>query len=437
MTLAIDTGPKLRTGLRAASWLGLVAAVALFSAFVYWAQSTNIAGAVIATGTVEVVGKPKSVQHLDGGVVEEILVEDGQSVTQGDVLVRLDATLLSANLDIYRTRLSEAIALRERLLAEQVGADQITLSADDPLTAGVDIASHRDGQAAIFEARRIFEAGRREQLTEKIAQFRNQTTGVEGLIASKEEQLKLLEDELASVQSLADKGLARANAVLALRRNQADLLGQIAEPRSELARIQNSIRDTELEILQGERQMREQVATELRQVTNNIHELRQQILSTEKQLSRIDIRAPVTGRIHEMQITTLGGVVPPGATILQIVPVDEALSFSVRVDPASIDQVYVGQDATLRFPAFNQRTTPELYGAVIDVSPTSVVDEATGMAFYRVRVSADDEELARLGDNRLVPGMPVETYLQTGDRSVLSYLMKPLSEQLNQAFREE
>lgn len=437
MTMFVDTGPKLRTGLRMATWAGLIAAVALFSAAMFWAHTTNIAGAVIASGSVEVVGKPKSVQHLDGGVVEDILVDDGQAVTKGDILVRLDATLLSANLDIYRTRLSEAIALRERLVAEQVGAAQITQSPDDPLTFGVDIQSHRDGQAAIFEARRIFEEGRREQLTEKIAQFRNQTTGVEGLIASKEEQLKLLEDELSSVQLLADKGLARGNQVLALRRNQADLLGQIAEPRSELARIQNSIRDTELEILQGERQMREQVATELRQVTNNIHELRQQILSTEKQLSRIDIRAPVTGRIHEMQVTTLGGVVPPGATILQIVPVDEALSFTMRIDPASVDQVYVGQDATLRFPAFNQRTTPELYGAVIDVSPTSVVDEQTGMAFYRVRVTAEEEELARLGDNRLVPGMPVEAYLQTGDRSVLSYLTKPLTEQLNQAFREE
>lgn len=205
-----------------------------------------------------------------------------------------------------------------------------------------------------------------------------------------------------------------------MQRQEADLLGQIAEHRSELARIENSIRDAELEILQGQRQIKEDVVSELRDVTATIEELRQQILSTRAQIDRVDIRAPVTGRVHEMQITTLGGVVPPGGVILQIVPSDGGLEFLSRVDPAAIDQVYTGQPATLRFPAFNQRNTPEFEGRVVDISPTSVVDEATGQSFFRVRVDVRPDELARLEARELVPGMPVEVFLTTGERTVLS-----------------
>ena len=177
--------------------------------------------------------------------------------------------------------------------------------------------------------------------------------------------------------------------------------------------------------------------TELREATTQIQELRQQVVSTQKQLGRIAIRAPNTGRIHEMQITTIGGMVLPGAIILQIIPTDEGLGFRTRVNPASVDQVYVGQEAKLRFPAFNQRTTPELLGAVHDISPTSITDEATGQAFYWVTVQATEAELARLGTIELVPGMPVEAFLKTTDRTVLRYLTKPFTDQLNQAFREE
>ena len=224
---------------------------------------------------------------------------------------------------------------------------------------------------------------------------------------------------------------------MGLQRSKADLLGQIAEHKSELARIQNSIRDTELEVLQGKRELKEEAVTQLREATTQIEELRQQLISTEKQLDRTTIRAPSNGRVHEMQITTVGGVVAPGATIMQIIPSDEGLAFRTRVDPAAVDQVYVGQVATLRFSAFNQRTTPELNGRVQDISPTSVVDEVTGASFYWVAVQAPEDELARLGDVELVSGMPVEAFLKTTDRTVLSYLSKPITDQLEQAFREE
>lgn len=437
MSHAQENNPSLRTSLRWPMLVGTLAACALLAVGVGWAGLTRISGAVIAPGAVEVAGKPKSVQHLDGGIVESILVSDGQSVGRGDVLVRLDATLLQANLDIYKTRLSEANAMRARLAAEQSGAQEITFAAPDPLVEGAQTALHRTGQTKIFEARRELERGRQAQLAEKIRQFRNQITGVDALIEAKQRQGALLEEELASVIQLSEKGLVRASQLLGLQRQQADLLGQIAEHRSELARIENSIRDTEIEILQGQRQLKEEVVTQLRDVTTQIHELRQQTISTVKQLERINIRAPVSGRVHEMQFTTIGGVVPAGATILQIVARDEGLSFSTRIDPAAVDQVYVGQEARLRFSAFNQRTTPELTGHVADISPTSVEDEATGMSFFRVRLNVPQEQLARLGTLKLVPGMPVEAYLKTTDRTVLSYLIKPLSDQIAQAFREE
>lgn len=429
--------PQLKTGLTRTATAGVIAAIVLFSGAIAWAQLTRISGAVIAVGSVEVEGKPKSVQHLDGGIVERIAVSDGQQVDEGDVLMQLDDTLLRANLLIYRTRLSEALATRDRLVAEQTEAAEITFDFSEPLIGDAETDLHRTGQTRIFEARRELEAGRKEQLREKTNQFGNQIEGVTGLIAAKQEQYDLLEQERLSLVQLTEKGLARSSQVLALRRQQADLLGQISEHRSELARIQNSIRDTELEVLQGERQLREEVVTGLREVTTQIQELRQQIISTRKQLDRVAIRAPKAGRVHEMQITTVGGVVPPGGTIMQIVPRDENLGFRTRIDTASVDQVYVGQQAKLRFTAFNQRSTPELWGQVANISPTSVLDEVTGQNFFWVRVVAQEGEVERLGDLELVPGMPVEAYLQTNERSVLSYLTKPMTDQVNQAFREE
>lgn len=428
---------KLRTGLRWPMMLGIWGSLLLFGGTAVWAHFTQISGAVIAPGAAVVVGKPKSIQHLDGGVVEEILAEDGQTVRAGAVLMRLDPTLLRANLGIYRNRLASGLARRERLEAEQRGADELVFQETSPLVGEAELTRRRAGQLELFESRIAVLQGRREQLTEKIAQYRNQTKGVEGLIASKEEQLSLIGRELASTQTLSDKGLARETQVLALQRSRADLLGQIAEHQSELARIANSIRDTELEILQSDYQFRQEAVTELSTVTTEIEELIQQIVSTEKQLDRVEIRAPVDGVVHEMQVVTIGGVVSPGQTILQIVPSDQGIEFEMRVDPLSIDQVFVGQTAKMMLSALNQRTTPELTGTVKWMSPTSVLDEATGFSFFRVQVFIAPDELARLGAVDLVPGMPVDAFLQTAERSVMSYLTRPLTDHVSRAFREE
>ncbi|HEX9857365.1 MAG TPA: HlyD family type I secretion periplasmic adaptor subunit, partial [Paracoccaceae bacterium] len=399
--------------------------------------TTMISGAIIASGQAVVRGKPKIVQSLDGGVVAEIFVKDGDVVKTGDTLLKLDPTLLLINLDIYRNRLAETFARESRLEAEYLGLQQIEQRAAPLQLSDVTLDRHHIGQQEIFQARADVMAGRKEQLEERILQFGNQIDGVEGLITSARDQLAYVERELASLRVLNQKGLARESQLLDLQRTQADLLGQMAERQSELARIRNSIRDTELEILQSERQFKEDVVTELRKTTTEREELVLQIVTVEKQLERIDVLAPADGIVHEMTVSTVGGVVAPEATIVQIVPLSEGVEFEVRVDPKSIDQIFVGQSAKVVFPAFDMRSKPEIFGSLANVPPSSVTDPATGQSYYRVGLSVPPEQLALLGNVELIPGMPVEAFLQTGERSVMSYLTKPLLNQLQRAFRDD
>ncbi len=429
--------PVLRTELRGVARIGAIFSVVMFLGAVAASAVIQISGAVIAPGTVAVAGKPKSVQHLDGGIVEEILVSDGDAVEAGDVLLRLDSTVLEANLDIYKTRLTDALALRARLEAERSGSKDMTFSSGSSLLSDVPQETSREGQREIFRTRQEVQKGRRQQLAEKVEQYNNQVAGTKAQIAAKRKQLKLIARELEAMSKLREKGLVRESVVLSLQRNQADLLGQIGEHESELARIANSIRDTELEILLLEEQFREEAVVELREITTSIEELTQQIVSTQKQLDRVRIRAPVSGLVHEMQVVTVGGVVPPGAVIMQIIPHEKGNQFETRVNPASIDQVFIGQEARIRLLAANHRTTPTLTGQVTGISPDAVTDEASGLSYYRVLLTISPEEKARLGDMALVPGMPIEAFVQTGDRSILSYLLRPLSDRLNKAFREE
>lgn len=433
---ASDPQSPIKTGLAAPAYLGALASLALLVSVFVWMSTTLITGAVIAPGKVVVRGLPKKVQSLDGGVVQEILVRDGDVVRKGDVLLRLDPSLLQINLEIYRNRLSEVITREARLDAEYQELDAPVFNIDSPYLDGIDLTQHFKGQREIFEARREVLSGRKEQLAERIKQFGNQISGVEALISAKQEQLAYVSQERETKQGLSEQGLVRESELLELQGRESSLLGQIAEHQSELARIHNSIRDTELEILQADREFKEQVVTELRDTTAEREELTLQIVTVQKQLERIDILAPTDGIVHELQATTEGGVVAPEATITQIVPLSDGVEFKLQVDPRSIDQVFVGQVAKVIFPAFNQRTTPELFGTVAGISPTSVEDPQTGQSYFRIDLTLPAEEITRLGDVELIPGMPVEAFLQTGERSVLTYLAEPLLQQLRRAFRE-
>ncbi|MCR8726791.1 HlyD family type I secretion periplasmic adaptor subunit [Frigidibacter sp. ROC022] len=417
--------------------VGAVGSLCLIVLLVLWMHFTMIAGAVISSGQAVVHGKPKVVQSLDGGVVEEVFVHDGDAVKAGQTLLRLDPTLLKINLDIYRNRLAEVYAREARLQAEYLGLEKITFPAAPKQLDDVSTELQKIGQIEIFEARREVLAGKQEQLSERILQFENQIDGIEGRLESTRNQLEFIQSELATVRGLKNKGLARESQVLELQRSEAQLLGDLAERQADLARIKNSIRDTELESVQTEREFKEQVVTELREATATYQELILQIVTVEKQLDRVEILAPVDGVVHEMRVFNAGGVISPDGVILEIIPVAEGVDFELRVDPKSIDQVFVGQTARVVFPAFNSRTTPEIFGSVKTISPTSISDPMTGQSYYRIELSVPPDQLALLGEAEVIPGMPIEAFLQTGERSVLSYLTKPLMDQIGLAFRDD
>jgi HlyD family type I secretion membrane fusion protein len=437
MTAEAFSAPPLRTDLSRAGRMGVLAGLALLLVVFGWAYMTQINGAVIASGSAVVRGKPKIVQSLDGGIVEEVHVRDGDLVRAGDTLLRLDPTLLRINLEMYRNRLAETRAEINRLQAEQINANTLSFDYDRSYLDGLALMQINASQAEIFSARREVIKGREEQLREKVAQFKNQIAGVDGLIRAKQEQLTFIEQELEDVRALHADGLAREGQVLELQRARAQLLGEISEHQSKLARIRNSVRDTELEILQSKRQFKEQVVTDLRKAVMQSEELVLQIVTAQKQLERIEILSPVDGIVHEMQVFNAGGVVPPGETILQVVPIAKGVDFEIRVDPNAIDQVVMGQRAKVVFTAFNTRTAPEVFGTVSGISPDSVTDPGTGQSFYRVMLAIPPEELARLEGHEILPGMPIEAFLQTGERTVLSYLTRPLSDQLRRAFRDD
>lgn len=426
----------VRTGLAAPARLGALVSLMLLASAFAWMWFTEITSAVIAPGQVVVRGQTKQVQTLDGGVVDTILVRDGDVVRKGDVLIRLDPSLLQINLEMYRNRLAELTAREARLKAEYQGMSEPDFEVDTTYLDGIDIEPHFAGQREVFRARQEVLDSRKERLAERIRQFGNQTEGVEALISAKDEQRGLIEQELENVRSLNSQGLARESEMLTLQRNQSGLLGEIAESQSELARIRNSIRDTELEMLQADSEFKEEVVSELREVTAQREEMILQIVTVRKQLERVDILAPNDGIIHQMQVSTEGGVVPPEGTVAEIVPLSDGVEFKVRVDPRSIDQVFVGQTARVVFPAFNMRTTPELFGKVSGVAPASVEDPETGETYFPIELNLSEAQLALLGEVTLIPGMPVEAFLQAGERSVFAYLVEPIMQQIERAFRE-
>ncbi len=413
-------------------WVGILVLVGILGT---WATFSVISGAVIASGQAVVHGKPKEIQSLDGGVVAELLVKDGDVVAAGDRLMRLDPTLLEVNLDIARGQLAAALALRARLQAEQVQAETLEFKYPDAPFDRLESAQHEQGQREIFTARAAVLKGQRAQLDEAQKQFDTQAKGIQGQIAALDEQVALLDKDLVNMRSLANKGLTRQSQMSEVQRSKSQLVGQLAALEAERAQLANARRESELSVLQAERSFLEDVVTQLREVSSTVQELTLQIVTHEAQLSRIDIVAPAAGIVHQLQITTLGGVVVPGETIAQIVPLDQGMDFELRVDPRNIDQVHPGQIARLVISSFDPQTTPELSASVASVSPGVLTDPQTGQIFYQVSLAITPEELAQLGSATLMPGMPVEAYLETGDRSVLSYLLHPVTSHLRRALR--
>jgi HlyD family secretion protein len=428
-----DSGRSLARHIAA----GLALAALLVAGVGAWATWTRISGAVVAPGTLVVSSNLKKVQHPVGGVVGELRVKDGDRVKAGDIVVRLDGTVTRANLAIVHKTLVEQTARKARLLAEQDGIEQITFPPDlAERAAEPDAHDAMQGEIRLIGVRRTSREGLKSQLQERVAQTREQIRGLQEQVVAKDREIDLLTQQLSGLEDLWSKRMIEFSKLVAVRRDAARIAGERGALISAIAQARGKIAETEMQALQIDQDLRTEVGKELVDVRGKIAEYVERKITAEDQLRRIDIRAPQNGVVHEMAVHTVGGVISAGEPIMMIVPEADALEVETRVNPQDIDQVHFGQKTVLRFPAFNQRTTPEIDGAISYVSADLSTDTHSGAIFYKARVAIPADGISRLGDVHLVPGMPVESFVQTTERTVISYLTKPLMDQVNRAFKE-
>jgi HlyD family secretion protein len=402
-----------------------------------WAFRTELSGAVTASGSVVVDSNVKKVQHLTGGIVGQLLVREGDRVEAGDTVVRLDDTVLQAGLAIVTKGLDEMRARKARLASERDGTDEIVFPSDTiGRTPSSELAAAMESELKLFDLRRAARQGQKSQLRQRIAQLEDEARGYGALQAAKTEEIELIQRELGGVQSLWEKKLIPINRLTVLEREAARLKGELAQSIASSAQVRGKISEIELQIIQIDQELSSEVAKELREVDGKIGEFVERKVTAEDQLKRVELRAPQSGIVHQLGIHTIGGVVSPADPVMLIVPESDLLSVEARVSPQDIDQLYLGQPTTLRFSAFNQRTTPEIQGTISRISADVSPDQRTGQNFYTARVAIAADQLARLGNVKLLPGMPAEIFARTYDRNVLSYFTKPLTDQIVRAFRE-
>jgi len=417
---------------------GLAVVMVLAGGFGGWASTAQISGALIAPGAIVVESNVKKVQHPTGGVVGDVLAHDGDVVSAGQVVVRLDDTVTKASLAIVVKTLDGLQARAARLQAEQRGLNAIVFPSWPPdRTDDPDLANIIASESKLFEVRVTSRAGQKAQLRERITQLNEEITGLNAQEQAKDQEIALVEKELAGVRSLYDQHLVQIARLTTLERDAARLNGERAQYVAARAQTKGKITETELQIIQIDKDMVSEVSKDLRETNDKIGEFVERKVTAEDQLRRVDIRAPQDGIVEQSTVHTVGGVISAGDAIMLIVPQADDLQVEAKVNPQDIDKLQVGQQTLLRLSAFNQRTTPELNGLVTRVSPDVTTDQRTGQSYYTIRVSMPPAEVARLGEVKLIPGMPVEAFVQTGDRTLLSYLINPLHDQLMRAFREK
>lgn len=419
-------------------FIGSIALIILVAGFGSWGVMANIAGAIIATGQIEVDQNRQVVQHPDGGVVASVQVTEGDRVKKGQVIVTLESKQLRSQLIVAEAQLFEILARISRLEAERDNADALVI---DPLLASK--AAERpqlqnliNGQERLFRTR--IEANNQaiEQLGKRKEQIANQ---VDGIVAQQEAlqlQLDLLKDEVTAQQDLLDKGLAQASRVMSLRREDARLRGQLGELTASAAESEGRVTEIDLEILRLRTQREEEAITQLRDLQYREFELREERLNVIDRLSRLEITAPVSGLVFGLTVFAERAVIRPADPLLFIVPQDRPLLITGQINPINIDEVHLGQDVTLRFATFDARSTPEVFGTVSNISGDVFTNDVTGANYYRIEMVLNEGEINRLGDAVLVPGMPVDAFIQTSERSPITYLVKPLTDYFNRAFRE-
>lgn len=433
----IAENTKARWSVRRQMIAGGLSLLILVGGFGTWAVLAQITGAVIASGQIEVDRNRQVIQHPDGGVVSAILVDEGDTVEAGDLLIQLDPAVLQSELTIVEGQLFEIMARRGRLEAERDDADEISFPPELIAFNRPEIQGLIEGQTRLFEARLESAEKTKEQLEQRRAQIRSQILGIEAQQTAITRQEELITQELSDQQSLLDRGLAQASRVSALQREEANLLGRVGELSAARAQAAEQITEIEIEVLGLDTTRREEAITRLRDLQFNELELseRQRTLTT--QLDRLDIRAPVSGIVYGLQVFAEQSVIRPADPLMFLVPQDRPLIIAAKVELTDVDQIYVGQEATMRFSAFDQRRTPELLGKVTLISADAFQNDATQASYYRVELQLNEGEIDRLPEEMtLIPGMPVESFVRTADRSPMDYLIKPLADYFAKAFRE-
>lgn len=424
-------------GIRANILFGLAVSVLLVGGVGAWAAATSLAGAVIAAGNVVVESNSKKVQHQTGGIVGEILVREGDRVAAGDVVIRLDETTTRANLQILAQQYDRTVARQARLQAERLGLtgikfpDELVRRAADP-----DVETVLTGEKALFESRTKALAGQKSQLEARSGQLKRQIEGLTAQRKATEDSARLVDRDFTSLQKLYQKKLVSLERVSELQLELSRLRGETGRLSAAIAETEGKISETALQAIQVDEDMRKDVNEELRELDGKEVELIERKVVAQDQLTRTEIRAPQSGIVQELAVHTVGGVISPGETLMLIVPEEDRLVIDAMVAPASIDDVKPGQPVSIRFPAFDFATTPECKGTVQRVSADLIKDSQRQISYFLARMTLTDQDTCLRDTRRLQPGMPAEVHIQTGERNVLSYVMKPLTDQMSRAFRE-
>ena len=413
---------------------GIVVMALFLGGFGAWAALASLETAAIAQGRVSVDGKRKTVEHLEGGIVADILVEEGEVVSAGQRLVLLNDTQARASYSLVEGQLHATAALRARLQAERDGSTEIRWPGW--LREAVRGESVLVAQERIFEARRQSLDNRTAIYKQRIAQMHEEVAGLEEEIAAQDQQIDLLEEELDGLGALIAKGFERKSRYLALKRRKAEVAGERARNRARIARVEQSVGETRLRITELGNALLNEVVEDLRESEVRMSDLRERLSSAHDVLLRTRVTAPVSGTVVDLRVVTRGGVVGPGEPLMDIVPTGDQLVIETRVEPMDIDVVHPDLPAQVRLTAFSHLTTPTLSGKVLQVSADSLVDERTGAPFYEARIALDPEQSALRG-LVLQPGMPAEVMIVTGKRTPLDYLLNPIVNSLGRALREE
>ncbi len=428
--------PRLETQMRRRLLMGLLLTVLLVGGLGGWGAVASISSAVIAPGLIVVDGHGKKVQHPTGGVIGAILVKGGSKVQAGDVVIRLDPTQTRAALGVVTSQQVQLEGRRARLAAERDQSSKVTFP-QGYLESSPEATEIAQSEQRLYAARLSAKGGQKSQLSERIGQFRQEIEGLQAQLVAKETEVKLVTEEFERVSDMYKKNLTPVTRVLTAERDVTRLQGERGALVSNVARAKGQISEIEVQIISLDQTMQSESMKELREVEARLAELAERRNAAQDQLDRIDIKAPRSGVVHELQVHTVGGVIQPAETLMTIIPSDDKLAVEVRIAPTDIDQITIGQKATLRFSAFNQRTTPEFIGAIQQIAGDLTKEPQTGVSYYVARIAISDEHQDDVRALKLVPGMPVETFVETGSRTAISYLFKPFSDQISRAFREE